>query len=37
MIKLERQYVTTIGNKSRLNFDFTIDDKDSNVWFEVDK
>lgn len=36
MIKLEREYVTTIGDKSRLNFDFTIDDKDFNVWFAVD-
>ena len=36
MIELLKQYITTNENKSRLNFDFTIDNKPSNVWFEVD-
>ena len=36
MITLKKQYITTTGDKARLNFDFLIDGKESNIWYEVE-
>ena len=37
MIKLESQYITQVDDKSRLNFDYTVDGVKSTLWFEVDR